>query len=116
MSIQQLSQILKINVNASILLVSIIKIPDFHNASKESFSIKIENLLKNGRIRNKPNNKDLFFFFLNEVTTDIPIHCNSHSVSHVEISSSEYSLQTPNNSFVAFIILETQEIRDNIFN
>ena len=35
----------------------IIEIPDYHDVSKELLNIRIENLLKNGRIRNKPNNK-----------------------------------------------------------
>ena len=33
----------------------IIKIPDYHDVSKEFLNIQIENLLKIGKIRNKPN-------------------------------------------------------------
>ena len=33
----------------------IIKIPDYFDVSKKFMNIRIENLLKNGRIRNKPN-------------------------------------------------------------
>ena len=69
----------------------IIEIPDYHDVSKELLNIRIENLLKNGRIRNKPNRGNLSFT-LNDVTIDIPIHDDYYSVSHVETPSTEYNL------------------------
>ena len=76
----------------------IIKIPDYHNVSKEFLSIRIENLLKNGRIRNKLNRGNASFT-LNDVTIEIfPIHDDSYSVSQVETPSTEYNLKTPNQS------------------
>ena len=76
----------------------IIKIPDYHNVSKEFLNIRIENLLKNGRIRNKLNRGNPSFT-LNDVTIEIfPIHDDSYSVSQVETPSTEYNLKTPNQS------------------
>ena len=43
-----------------------IKTPDYHDVSKEFLNIRIENLLKNGRIRNKPNRGNPLFT-LNDV-------------------------------------------------
>ena len=83
----------------------IIKIADYHDVTKEFLNIRIENLLKNGRIRNKPNRGNLSFT-LNDVTTEIPIHDDSYSIS----------LQTPNNSPIASTIPETQEVMTNIVN
>ena len=80
----------------------IIKIPDYLN-------IRIENLLKNGWIRNKSNRGNPSFI-LNDVTIEIPIHGDSYSASHVETSSTEYNLQTPNNGPIASTIPETKEI------
>ena len=54
----------------------IIKIPDYHDVSKEFLDIRIENLLR----RNKPNRGNPSFT-LNDVTIEIPIHDNSYSVS-----------------------------------
>ena len=93
----------------------IIKIPDYHDVSKEFLNIRIENLLKNGRIRNKPN-RGSPSFTLNDVTIEIPIHDDSYSVSHVETPSTEYNLQTPNNSPIASTIPETQELITNMVN
>ena len=93
----------------------IIKIPDYHDVSKEFLNIRIENLLKNGRIRNKPNRGNPSFT-LNDVIIDIPIHDDSYSVSHVETPSTEYNLQTPNNSPIASTIPETQELITNMVN
>ena len=87
----------------------IIKIPDYHNVSKEFLNIRIENLLKNGWIRNKSNRGNPSFI-LNDVTIEIPIHGDSYSASHVETSSTEYNLQTPNNGPIASTIPETKEI------
>ena len=69
----------------------IIKIPDYHDVSKEFLNIRTENLFKNGRIRNKPNRSNPSFT-LNDVTIEIPIHDDSYSVSHVETPSTEYNL------------------------
>ena len=93
----------------------IIKILDYHDVSKEFLNIRIENLLKNGRIRNKPNRGNPSFT-LNDVTIEIPIHDDSYSVSHVETPSTEYNLQTPNNSPIASTIPETQELITNMVN
>ena len=93
----------------------IIKIPDYHDVTKEFLNIRIENLLKNGRIRNKPNRGNPSFT-LNDVTIEIPIHDDSYSVSHVETPSTEYNLQTPNNSPIASTIPETQELITNMVN
>ena len=93
----------------------IIKIPDYHDVTKEFLNIRIENLLKNGRIRNKPNRGNPSFT-LNDVTIEIPIHDDSYSVSHVETPSTGYSLQTPNNSPIASTIPETQELITNMVN
>ena len=93
----------------------IIKIPDYHYVTKEFLNIRIENLLKNGRIRNKPNRGNLSFT-LNDATIEIPIHDDSNSVSHVETPSTEYSLQTHNNSPIASTIPGTQEVITNMVN
>ena len=53
---------------------------------------------------------------LNDVTIEIPIHDDSYSVSHFEIPSTEYNLQTPNNSLVASTILGLQELVTNMVN
>ena len=82
----------------------IIRIPDYH-VSKEFLNIRIENLLKNARIRNKPNRGNPSFT-LNDVTIEIPIHDDSYSIS----------LQTPNNSPIASTIPETQELITNMVN
>ena len=77
-----------------------IKIPGYHDVPKEFFNILNEKLLKIGRIRNKPN-RDNPSFTLNDVTIEIPIHGDSYSVLHVETPSTEYNLQTPDNSLIA---------------
>ena len=87
----------------------IIKIPDYHDVSKEFLNIRIENLLKNGRIRNKPNRGNRSFS-LSDVTIEIRMHDDSYSVSHADTASTEYNLQTPNNSPIASTIPETQEL------
>ena len=86
----------------------IIKLPDYHEVYKEPLSIRIENLLKTGRIRNK-SNRDNPLFTLNDVMIEIPIHDDSNSVSHVETTSTEYNLQISNNSPIASTIAETQD-------
>ena len=91
----------------------IIKIPDYHDVFREFLNIRTENLLKNGRIRNDPNRGNPSFT-LNDVTIEIPIHGDSYSVSHVETRSTEYNLQTPNNSPTASTIPETQELITNM--
>ena len=78
----------------------IIKIRDYHDATKEFLNIRIENLLKNGRIRNKLNRGNPTFT-LNNVTIEIPIHDESSSVSHLETPSTEP---------------ETQEVITNMVN
>ena len=93
----------------------IIKIPDYHDIFKEFLNIRIENLLENGRIRNKPNRGNPSFT-LNDVTIEIPMHDDSYSVSHIETPSTEYNLQTPNNSPIASTIPETQELITNMVN
>ena len=93
----------------------LIKISDYHDVSKEFINIWIENLLTNGRIRNKTNRGNPSFT-LNDVTIDIPIHNDSYSVSHVETPLTEYNLQTPNNSPIASTIPETQELITNMVN
>ena len=93
----------------------LIKISDYHDVSKEFINIWIENLLTNGRIRNKTNRGNPSFT-LNDVTIDIPIHDDSYSVSHVETPLTEYNLQTPNNSPIASTIPETQELITNMVN
>ena len=70
----------------------IVKIPDYHDVSKEFLNIRIDNFQKNGRIRSKAN-RDNPSFTLNDVTIEIPIHNNSYSVSNVETPSTEYNLQ-----------------------
>ena len=92
----------------------IIRIPDYH-VSKEFLNIRIENLLKNARIRNKPNRGNPSFT-LNDVTIEILTNDDSYSVSHVETPSTEYNLQTPNNSPIASTIPETQELITNMVN
>ena len=82
-----------------------IKIPDYHDVPKEFLNILNENLLKTGRIRNKPNRGNPSFT-LNDVTIEIPIHGDSHSVLHVETPSTEYNLQTPDNSLIVSTIPE----------
>ena len=69
----------------------IIKIPDYRDVSKEFLNIQIENRLKNGRIRNKPNIGNPSFT-LNDVTIEIPIHQDYYFVSHIETPSTEYKL------------------------
>ena len=93
----------------------IIKILDYHDVSKELLNIRSENLLKNGKIRNKPNRGNPSFT-LNDVTIEIPIHDDSYPVSHVETPLTEYNLQTPNNSPIASRIPETQELITNMVN
>ena len=94
----------------------IIKIPDYHDVSKEFLNIWIENLLKNGRIRNKLNRGNPSFT-LNDVTIEIfLIHDDSYSVSQVETPSTEYNLKTPNNNPIASTIPEIQELITNIVN
>ena len=87
----------------------IIKIPDYHNVSKEFLNIRIENLLKNGWIRNKSNRGNPSFI-LSDVTIETRIRDDSYSASPVETSSTEYNLQTPNNGPIASTIPETKEI------
>ena len=93
----------------------VIKIPDYHDISRQFLDIRIENLLKNGRIRNKPNRGNPSFT-LNDVSIEIPIHDDTYSVSHVETPSIEYNLQTPNNSPIASTIPEAQELITNMVN
>ena len=50
------------------------------------------------------------------LTIKIQIHEDSYSVSHVETPSTEYNLQTPNNSPIASTIPETQELVTNMVN
>ena len=92
----------------------IIKIPDYH-VSKKFLNIRIENLLKNGRIGNKPNRGNPSFT-LNDVTIEIPMHDDCYSISHVETPSTEHSLRTLNNSPIASTIPETQEPITNMVN
>ena len=92
-----------------------IKIPDYRDVSKEFLNIRIENFFKNGRIRNKPNRGNPSFT-LDDVTIEIPIHDDFYSVSHVEIPSTEYNLQTPNSSPIASTIPGTQELITNMVN
>ena len=91
----------------------IIKIPDYHDVSKEFLNIRIETLFKNVRIRNKPNRGNSLFT-LNDVTIEIPIHDDSYSDSNVETASTEYNLQTPNNSPIVSTISDTQELVTNM--
>ena len=93
----------------------IIKIPGYHDVSKQFLSIRIKNLFKNGSVRDKPNRGNPSST-LNDVTTGIPIHDDSYSISHVETSSTEYNLQTPNNSPIISPIPETQELITNLAN
>ena len=93
----------------------IIKIRDYHDVSIEFLNIRIENLLKNVRIRNKLKRFNLSIT-QNYVTIDIPIHDDSYSVSHVETPSREYNLQTPNNSPIASTMPETQVVITNMVN
>ena len=86
----------------------IIKIPDCHDVSKEFLNIRIEKLLKNGR--GNP------LFTLNGVTIEIAIHDDSYSVLHVETPSTEYNLQTPNNSPIVSTIPKTQELITSMVN
>ena len=83
-----------------------IKIPDYHDVPKEFLNILNENVLKIGRIRNKPNRGNPSFT-LNDVTIEIPIHGDSYSVLHAETPSTEYNLQTPDNSLTVSTIPET---------
>ena len=92
-----------------------IKIPDYHDVPKEFLNILNENVLKIGRIRNKPNRGNPSFT-LNDVTIEIRIHDDSYSVSHVETPSAEYNLQTPNSSPIASTIPGTQELITNMVN
>ena len=84
-------------------------INSIHKKIIKILNIRIENLLKNGWIRNKSNRGNPSFI-LNDVTTETPIHDDSYSASPVETSSTEYNLQTPNNSPIASTIPETKEI------
>ena len=93
----------------------IIKIQDYHDVSKEFLNIRIENLLKNDSIRNKPNRGNPLVT-LNDVPIEMAIHDGSYSASHVETPSTEYSLQTPNNSPIVSVIPETQELITNMVN
>ena len=86
--------------------IMMIKIPDYHDVPKEFLNILNENLLKIGRIRNKPNRGNPSFT-LNDVTIKIPIHGDSYSVLHVETPSTEYNLQKPDNSLIVSTIPET---------
>ena len=52
----------------------------------------------------------------NDVRIEIPIHDDSYSVLHAETPSTEYNLQTPNNSTIACTIPETPELITNIVN
>ena len=52
----------------------------------------------------------------NDVTIEIPIHDDSYSVLHAETPSTEYNLQTPNNSTIACTIPEIPELITNIVN
>ena len=61
-------------------------------------------------------NPPLPSFTLNDVTIEIPIHDESYSVSHVDTPSTEYNLQTPNNSLIASTRPETQELITNMVN
>ena len=91
----------------------IIKIPDYHDVSKELLNVRTESLLKNSRTRNKPNRGNPLFI-LNDVTIEIPIHHNSYFVLHVQTPSTKYNLQTPNKSPIASTIPETQELITNM--
>ena len=93
----------------------IIKIPDSHDVSKKFLNIRIENLLEKGRIRNKPNRGNPSFT-LNDVTIEIPMHGDSYSVWHVETPSTEYNLQTANDSPIASTVPETQALITNMVN
>ena len=53
-------------------------------------------------------------FTSNDVTTEIPIHDDSYSVSHVETPSTEYNPEALNNSPIACTIPETQELITNM--
>ena len=55
-------------------------------------------------------------FTLNHVTIEVPIYDDSYSVLHFETPSTEYNLQTPNNSPIASTIPETQELITNMVN
>ena len=88
----------------------IMKIPDYHDVSKELLNIWIENLLKNSRTRNKPNRGNPSFT-LNDVTIEILIHHSFYFILHVETPSTKYNLQTPNNSQSA--IRDTRNTRTN---
>ena len=90
-----------------------IKIPDYHDVSKELLNIRIENLLK--KWENK-SNKGNPLFTLNGVTIEIPVHDGSYSVLHVETTSTEYNLQTPNRGPIVSTIPETQELIANMVN
>ena len=92
----------------------IIKIPDYHDVSKEFLNIQIETLFNIGRIRNKPNRGNPSFT-LNDVTIEIPIHDDPYSGSHLETPSTEYNLQTAN-SPITSTIPETQELITNMVN
>ena len=85
----------------------IIRIPDYHDVSKETLNIRIENLLKNGRVRNKSNRGNPSFT-LTSVTIEISIHDDSYSISYGETPSAEYNLQISNNSPIASTMPETQ--------
>ena len=87
----------------------IMKIPDYHDVSKELLNIRIENLLKNSRTRNKPNRGNPSFT-LNDVTIEFLIHHSFYFILHVETPSTKYNLQTPSNSQSASTIPETQEL------
>ena len=55
----------------------IIKIPDYYDVSNEFLNILTEKLLKNVRIRNKPNRGNASLT-LSDVTIEIPIHDDSY--------------------------------------
>lgn len=93
----------------------IVKIPDFQDVSKEFINIQTENLLKNSRIRDKANRGNPSFTS-NEVTIEIPIHCDSHTIPHVQLPSPKYSLQIPNTSPINSTIPEMQQIINNMVN
>ena len=77
----------------------IIRIPDYHDISKETINIRIENLLKNGRVRNTSNRGNQSFTLTN-VTIEIPIHDDSYYISH--------NSQISNNSPITTTMPETQ--------
>ena len=71
--------------DAQILIVFTKRLSKFQTImfQKNSSIFNLKIFLKNGKIRNKPNRGNPSFT-LNDVTTEIPIHDDSYSVSHVE--------------------------------